>query len=194
MGSGPISTSRSGSASRRLAGALRFGAPLAALLVAAGPAAASPGQVRARLGKARAPQGQLQRTAVQASHGVRFYRYRQELGGLPVLDSDVVVTDARGAKGDLLTDGSQRLGARRAATVRRASAEQIASHAAAGGPVLRPSLAVLPADGRAVTVWRAVVDDRPAALYEVLVDARTGAVLRKRNLLRFAEGRAALFD
>src|SRR4051812_24070555 len=101
---------------------LRFGAPLLALAVAASPASASPAQVHAKLEQARAPESQLSRSAVVSSQGVRFYRYRQEVGGLPVLASQVVVTDGRGAGADLLGDGSRRLGARQPALVRRAAA------------------------------------------------------------------------
>src|SRR4051812_43086995 len=78
------------SASSRTAGltrtraALRIGTPLLAVALWTGAASASPGQVHAQLDRARAPESQLDRTAVRSSHGVRFYRYRQEVGGLPV--------------------------------------------------------------------------------------------------------------
>ncbi len=185
---------------RRSFTALRFGAPLIAValwLATTSLASASPGQVRSRLGAARAPEAQLDRIAVQSSHGVRFYRYRQEVGGLPVLGSEVVVTDARGGRADLLADGSHRLGARRAARVRRAAAGRIAMRAVGHGAVQHTSLAVLPSGQRAVTVWRVVVADMPNAVLEVLVDARTGAVIRTRSLLRdafAATGSANLFD
>ncbi len=180
--------------------ALRFGAPLLAVavsLTAPGMAAASPGQVRSKLGNARAPAAQLDRIAAQSSHGVRFYRYRQEVGGLPVLGSEVVVTDGRGSRPDLLADGSHRLGARRAARVRSAAARRTAVARVGGGTVRSASLAVLPSGERAVTVWRVVVGDLPNAVWEVLVDARSGVVVRVRSLLRDAfvsTGSANLFD
>jgi hypothetical protein len=177
--------------------ALRRGAPVLAVAVSlatASLASASPDQVRSRLGDARAPEAQLDRIAVQSSHGVRFYRYRQEVGGLPVLGSEVVVTDARGGRADFLADGSHRLGARRGARVRRAAASRIAVRAVGHGGVRHASLAVQASGGRALTVWRVVVRNGLNGAWEVLVDARTGAVVRTRSLLQDATGRARLFD
>src|SRR4051794_19564763 len=173
---------------------LRFGAPLLALAVAASPASASPAQVHAKLEQARAPESQLSRSAVVSSQGVRFYRYRQEVGGLPVLGSQVVVTDSRGAGADLLADGSRRLGARQPALVRRAAAGRIAVRSVGGGAVRHASLAVQPSGERAQTVWRVVVRERPDRVWEVLVDARTGAIVRTRSVLRYAADTADLFD
>ena len=176
---------------------LRRVAPLLAVAVSlatASSATASPGQVRSRLEHAGAPESQLDRIAVQSSHGVRFYRYRQEVGGLPVLGSEGVITDARGGRADFLADGSHRLGARRAARVRRAAAGRIAVRAVGRGAVRHASLAVQASGERALTVWRVVVADRSTGPWEVLVDARTGGVLRTRSLRQDATGSANLFD
>ena len=79
---------------------------LAALLLLA-PAAPA---MAVDLSRARAPAAQLEPGATRHSHGVTFRRFRQELGGVPVLGSEVVVTEAAGRAGDLLVDGSRRLG------------------------------------------------------------------------------------
>jgi Zn-dependent metalloprotease len=176
---------------------LRRVAPLlgvAVSLAAAGTAWASPQQVHRRLGRARAPEAQLQRIAVRTSHSVRFYRYKQEVDGLPVLGSEVVVTDARGGRADFLADDSHRLGARLAARVRRGAASRLAVRAVGRGAVRHASLAVQASGGRALTVWRVVVGDRSTGPWEVLVDARSGAVVRTRNLRQDATGSANLFD
>src|SRR4051794_17977743 len=96
--------------------------PAVVTVGAAAPAAASPTQVRSALGHARAPAGQVERRAFDRRRGMSFFRYRQEVGGLPVLGGEAVVPDARGVSGDLLLDATRRLRAPRKPTVTRARA------------------------------------------------------------------------
>jgi hypothetical protein len=170
--------------------------PIAALLASAAPAGASPAQLRTALEAARAPVAQLDRSASRASLGARFYRYRHELRGLPVLGAEVVVTDAPGAHGDLVVDASRRLAPPPPATIGRRAAERAALSRVGRGRVLRAGLAVLPEAGAGSrAVWRVVVDaTAPPGAWEVLVDARSGAIVRVRDLLQHATGIAALFD
>jgi hypothetical protein len=100
--------------------------PVAALLLLLLAAPAMAVDLRA----ARAPVAQLDQGAVRHSHGVTFRRFHQELGGVPVLGSEVVVTDARGRAGDLLLDGSQRLGIPAPVRIGRAAALRIARRSA----------------------------------------------------------------
>jgi hypothetical protein len=168
--------------------------PVAALLLLslAAPAAA------AGLRDARAPAAQLERAGTGHSHGVTFRRYRQELGGVPVLGAQVVVTDARGRSGDLLVDESRRFAAPAPATVSHTAAIGLAMRAAAVRSLRAParaSEAILPARGGARRVWRVLVASaRPFASLEVLVDARSGRVLRTRDLLQRATGTASIYD
>ncbi|MBN1529909.1 MAG: hypothetical protein JW895_12670, partial [Thermoleophilaceae bacterium] len=127
-----------------------------------------------------------------------FHRYRQELGGVPVLGAQVVVTDARGRAGDLFVDTSRRLRAPAAATVARAAAVGAARRAAGARRLREParaSEAILPARIGARRVWRVLLASaEPFASLEVLVDARSGRVLRTRDLLQRATGAASIYD
>lgn len=154
---------------------------------------------RARLGSAVAPESQLQRIQERRSLGTRFLRYRQVVGGLPVLGSDAVLTQAPGRRPDLLIDSSRRI--RRAparATLGRRAAVRIAlRHTDARDlrSAARASLAILPGGRRPRTVWRVLIaSGSPLASYEVVIDARTGRVLRVRDRLRRATGSARVFD
>jgi hypothetical protein len=178
-------------------------APLLAGAAAPRPADAS-GRSSAQpaIDRARAPASQLERTRVTRSFGARFVRYRQEVGGLPVLDSSLVVTDAPGGRGDLVIDRSRRVPAPPRATLSRSAALDVARAHAAAARLRAPvsaELAILPTGGEARTVWRVLLPTLdPVASFEVLVDARTGGVLRVRDLLwrasYTATGRAFLFD
>ncbi len=171
----------------------------AGFLLAAGPALASPRAARQLKSAAQAPAAQLKRVEVKRSHGSRFIRYRQEVGGLPVLAAEAVVTDTRGARGDLLLDGTHG-GVRAPGKARVPRSRAIAAaRRAAGVERLRgrpaPELAVLPDGSRSRLVWRVELPSRrPLASFEVLVDARTGAPLRVRDLLRRATLNTRVFD
>ncbi len=146
--------------------------------------------------------GQLQSVSEQRSFGAQFVRYRQVVGGLPVLGSDTVVTDGRGRAGDLVVYGARR--ARRVperATLARADAVRAARDAVGTTALRRPiaaSQAILVTAGGPRTVWRVVVPSAlPLGSFEVLVDARDGKALRVRDLLRrafTATGDGSVFD
>ncbi|HYI79699.1 MAG TPA: thrombospondin type 3 repeat-containing protein [Thermoleophilaceae bacterium] len=146
--------------------------------------------------------GELRQAEVRQSFGARFARYRQVIGGLPVLGSDTVVTDGRGRAGNLVVEGTRR--ARRVparATLARANAVRTARQAA-GVTALRGPIAagqaILVTGAGPRTVWRVVVPSgQPLGSFEVLVDARDGSVLRIRDLLRrafTATGQGSVFD
>ena len=122
----------------------------AALLGTSVPAEAAPSQVRSALQAARAPVAQLEAEPPGSSLGVSFRRFRQAVGGVPVLGSELVVTDAPGRGGDLVVDRTRRVevapsarachGARRCDAARRGTGVR-------GSPRLRrrATLAILPA-------------------------------------------------
>ena len=177
----------------------RYLAPtIAAVFALAGPtASAAAGDVRGKLASARAPVSQLFLTEAKESFGSRFLRYEQRIGGVPVLGSDVVVTDAPGHAGDLIVDATRDdIDRPPAAAVSR----DVAIEAARG----RVGASVLgsPVDARLFIwsprdldrlVWRVVSTTRTGG-YEVLVDARTGGIVRVRSLTHHATGQAAVFD
>ncbi len=171
------------------------------LIAAAFPAAASaaPRAVRgaqADIESARAPESQLREVSRERSGTRRVRRYRQVVAGLPVLGSDMVVTDAAGTRGDLLIDGSsRRLSSPPAGTLsrRRAIRAAIGPRRISGRP--RASRAVLPRKGGPRVVWKVTFRTRaPLRVLEVLVDARTAKVLRTRDLVRRAPQEALVFD
>src|SRR3954454_16643494 len=97
------------------------------LLAAAGAADARvSSEVRGKLAGARAPLSQLQQVSARKGLKATFYRVRQEVEGLPVIDSEAVVADVPGS-GQRLIDGT-RGPVRRpaAATVSARRAESIA--------------------------------------------------------------------
>jgi Zn-dependent metalloprotease len=154
------------------------------------------------LARAHAPADQLERDRVTTSLGTRFVRFRQVIGGLPVLDSSVVVTDAPGRNGDFVIDRSRSVEAVPGATVTNDVAIAEARSRVTAAPLRAPAragLAVLAAGRKARTVWRVFLPTRdPVASFEVLVDARNLRVLRVRDVLQrvsyTATGRAFLFD
>ncbi len=170
----------------------------AALLGSSAPATAAPGEVRLALRESRAPAGQLEAAPIRHSRGVSFRRFRQAVDGVPVLGSELVVTDAPGRRGDLVVDRTRRVGAApRALVSRRAAVRAVRRGTGIRALRLRPraTLAILPAGGRSTLVWRVLVASaEPVASLEVLVDARSGRLLRTRDLLQHATGTARLFD
>lgn len=172
---------------------------LAVLADAAAAAASPPADVRSRLHDASAPTSQLGEVEVRDSLGTRFYRFRQEVDGVPVLGAEAVVSEPPGARADLLADGTRR-GIERpgrarvdrpaavAAAKRRAVVERLRAQP-------RASLAILPDPSGGRLVWRVLLPSRePVASFEVLVDARSGDAVRLRDLLRRETGTARVFD
>ena len=146
--------------------------------------------------------GKVEAVGERQSFGARFIRYRQSIGGLPVLDSDTVVTDGPGRAGDLVVTGV-RGGAHVPAPATAHSRRCRRSRAACrrddrvAAPVTaRP--AILMARGAPRTVWRVVVPSRrPLGSFEVVVDGRDATILRVRDLLRrafTATGQGSVFD
>ena len=170
----------------------------AALLHVAVPASAAPSQVRSAVAAARAPVAQLEAGAPRRSHGVTFRRFRQAVDGVPVLGSELVVTDAPGRQADLVVDRTRRVGAPRPARVSRVTALRTARRAAGVRALRAPpraTLAILPAGAGSRLVWRVLLlSAEPLASLEVLVDARSGRVVRTRDRLQYAEASAQLFD
>lgn len=167
-------------------------AALAALLATPAAAAAAPKKLRG----ARAPVSQLEQTSSVRSFGVTFRRYRQEMGGLPVIGGEVVLSDAPGSRADLLLDRSRRLSRPGGALLDRRAGVLAARTRLRGRLRLpaRASLAILPSADGPRTVWRVLLGtSRPFGSFEALVDARSGDVLRVRSLLHEATGTASLF-
>jgi len=176
-----------------------LGALVALALVPAAATAALPRQVEERIGTAAADPVELELAEVVTSHGVRFYRLRQEVRGLPVFGAEAVVTDARGLRSDVLVDDTRTNAApaRPRRVSRRAAIDGALEAARVADPVGTPdaTLGVLPQRGRGQLVWRVVVRSRaPLGEVEAMVDASSGEVVRLRDLLREATGSAAIFD
>jgi hypothetical protein len=180
--------------------ALAMGLAAVALLATSAPAPAAPAKVRRALHGAEAPSRELaQNDTVALPGGARLYRFHQRVSGLDVLGSDAVVGDGPESPPALLTERTRpdiesppepqvtsvmaRRTATRAAGVRRLD----------GRPAVR--LAIEPGDGGTL-VWRVLVPSaRPLGAFEVLVDARSGTVVRARNLIRnFKMGHARLYN
>ena len=170
----------------------------AAVLAASAAAEAAPGQVRSALREARAPAGQLEQGSARQSHGVTFRRFRQSVDGVPVLGSELVVTDAPGRRGDLVVDRTRRVGEPRAALLSRREALRVARRGARIRALRVPpraALAILPTGHGPALVWRVLMASaKPVASLEVLVDARSGRLVRTRDLLQYATGSAQLYD
>jgi hypothetical protein len=171
----------------------------AALMLAAEPAAADPrSAVERELEEARAPASQLAPAGSRTSLGTRFHRFDQEVGRVPVLGAEAVVGEAPGAEGDLLVDATR---SRIDSPPRPRVARSAATRGALRGVELdrlarspEAQLAILP-DGRGGRlVWRVLLAgiDPPRDL-EVLVDARSSAVVRERDLTLSARGSARIF-
>src|SRR3954454_22171523 len=97
------------------------------LLAAAGAADARvSSKVRGKLAGARAPLSQLQQVSARKGLKATFYRVRQEVEGLPVIDSEALVADVPG-RGQRLGDGTRGAGRTPpAATLSARKAESIA--------------------------------------------------------------------
>ena len=182
---------------RRLA-AVAVGGAVATLAAPAHAAPLSPALART-LEAARAPVAQLEQTTVRTSFGTRFYRFRQEVRGIPVLGAETVVTDAPGSRADLFVDRTYaRVATPEPATVASGRAVSSARRAAGVTRLREPAraeLAILPDGGRGTLVWRVLLPaESPLASFEILVDARSGKVRRMRDLLRRENGAALVFD
>jgi hypothetical protein len=153
-------------------------------------------RVASGLAAARAPLAELQQTREARSLGTTFVRVRQRVGGISVLGADATLT--LGADGRrLLLDHTSAAVARPApARLSRADAIRRARgyvHLRALRAPVRASLVVLPRLHR--LAWRVLVPaDRPLGDFEALLDARSGALVRLRNLVENATAPALVFD
>lgn len=173
---------------------------LTALTTAAAPAGARvPTAVAAQLHAAALPAGQLQRSGTTRSFGTTFYRFRQTTDGVPVLGSDTVVADGPAGRGDLVVGGATRSVERPLPATISATTALILARRALDVRSLRArprvSRAALARRGRARLVYDVLLPAAsPLADLDVLVDARTGRVLRASNLLEGFTGSAQIYD
>jgi len=147
---------------------------------------------------AGAPRGQLVHSKTTTSLGTDFKRYQQRVGGVPVLGGEVVVTNAPGSAADLKLDRSRRgLRAPGRAIVTRSEAIAAARRATRASDLRvapRAGRAILPTERGGRLVWRVLLaSGSPLATFEVLVDARSGAIVRSRDRLKHDTGKAAVF-
>ncbi len=163
------------------------------------PATASAGALRESLEPARAPASELSAVrTVSLPNGSRIVRLQQRVDGVPVLGGEAVVADPTGRPADLATDATHgRLASPPAARIDEPAAIDAAVADAEIGPLSpapRAALAIQPGDGGTL-VWRVILhSNRPPNALEVLVDARTGAVVSTRDLLQDVTAKAKLFD
>jgi hypothetical protein len=167
------------------------------LVLTSGATAATPSTA---LKAADAPGAQLDRisTDVLPGTGGVVYRYQQEVAGVPVLDAQAVVHDLHGSTPALVADTTEagvasppKASISHASAIRRANAavglKKLADRQGA-------QLVISPKDGNALA-WRVTVPAaHPLGDYEVLVDATSGEVLSKRNLIQDADPPAKIFD
>jgi hypothetical protein len=155
-------------------------------------------RVASKLQAAKAPVSQLEQTAQRESFGVTFVHVRQVVGGIPVLGADATLSETRTGR-DLLLDHTRLQIARPpAARVLQAAARARAHRAARVHGLRAPvqaGLAILPTGSSGRLVWRVVLPSSlPVGDFEVLVDARTRAIVRIRDLAQHAGGDALVFD
>jgi hypothetical protein len=159
----------------------------------------APRAVAAQLARAAAPASALHLRSVRHSFGTAFYRFQQEVGGVPVLGGEAIVATEPGSRAELLADTSRAaIDHTLPATVPAASAIAVGrarTRASALRLPARATAAILPTSGGGRLVWRVTLaSGRPFADFEVLIDARTAAVVRLRNLLKRLTGSARIFD
>ncbi len=145
-----------------------------------------------------APISELEPESSRESVGVSFDRYRQVVDGVPVLDSEVVVVEPDGERPRVVADRTRRaVRPSGDANVSRREAIAIAHEAVGVRAERAPTRADTGIDargGRDRLVWEVLVpSERPFGDFRVLVGARSGEVLSKRDLAVSARGRARLF-
>ena len=185
---------------RVLGATLGAAVAVALMLVVAAPASARDLSARAatRLQAANAPVSQLEQVSERRSLGATFIQVRQQVDGIPVLGSSATLSVASGGEDLLLDHTRPRVGRPQTARVRRAAAVAAARRAAQVRRLsarIRSGLAILPSPSRSRLVWRVVVPSvQPLGDFEVLVDARSRSIVRVRNLIKEATGKALVFD
>jgi Fungalysin metallopeptidase (M36)/Fungalysin/Thermolysin Propeptide Motif/Thrombospondin type 3 repeat len=153
-------------------------------------------RVASGLAAANAPLAQLQQVSGKSSFGTTFVRVRQRVGGIPVLGSDAALSIGRDGSRLLLDHTWRALARPPAARIPKAKALRLARTFADVTRLRAPAHArhaIAPRTGR--LVWRVVLPAaRPLGDFEVLVDARTGSLLRLRDLVQDATAPALVFD
>jgi hypothetical protein len=166
---------------------------VAALLLVVGSASAD--QLSRTVARVEAPRAQLERArTVAVPGGGQIRRYKQQVGGLPVLGAEAVVVVPTGAAPILVSDNT-RAGIDpqdRSGALQRSAAIAAARSATGASKLRGPASARLgldPATGK--LVWEvSLPSGEPLADLLVTVDARSGEKLRSKDLLRHATGTA----
>ncbi len=172
---------------------------VAALAIAVPTASALPSSAMRKLRPAAAPPRELNPTQrVTLPGGAVVHRFQQRVSGVPVLGAEAVVDDAPNAPARLVADSTRpAIEAPGPARIDRTRAIRVASDNV-GARGLRgeitAGLVIQPGEGGRL-VWRVVVPSaRPLGDFEVLVDAATGDVVARHDLLdRFQTGKAKLY-
>ena len=125
------------------------------------------------------------------STGIRHLVFAQVVDGIPVFDSAISVHMLPdGAIARITSNAAPTSSRSGAATISDAQARaEAATHAgtavdAAGAA----SLAWLPMDGTLRLAWLVVVTAEEPDVYDILIDAQSGALLLRRNRVRYAQG------
>jgi len=173
-------------------------ATVCALGLVASPAGAGSATSRDAFARVDAPAEALVRSRPLAvPGGGAIDRYRQRIGGLPVIGAQATVARPVGAAPYIVVDHTvSGLEVPPAPRLSRRAAVDAAK--AAGGverlrALTRARLGADPRSGRAVWEVRLAAAE-PLADLAVLIDARNGAALRARDLLRHATGIANVFN
>ena len=177
-----------------------IGAALVTVFALSAPSAvAAPERVSDRLAGADAPRIQLVAAdRVEVPGGGLIHRYAQRAGGLPVLGAESVVLDTPDAPPLLVSDstvggltprpGAVAISERRAVSAARAAVDTTGLRAPA-----RARLGIDPGSG--ATVWEVSLPSaKPLGDFLVTVDAASGEVVGKRDLLWHATGSASVFS
>jgi hypothetical protein len=181
----------------RRRGGVFLAAALAAAVGITGPASASAGKRALRA--AAAPKGELSPArSVTLPGGTTVQRFQQRVGGAPVLGGEAVISKAPGSAARLVADTTAP--AIQAPPETRVSETQAvaAARSDVGVESLRGSVsadrAIQPGQGGTLA-WRVLIPAaRPLGDFEVLVDASSGDVLARHDLLRrFQTGSAMLY-
>jgi uncharacterized membrane protein YkoI len=177
-----------------------FGGMLVIALAAVPAGAAVPSRVSLELHAAAAPVKELTgSSSTTLPGGAVVHRFQQRVDGLAVLGSQAIVTDAPSSAPRLVADSTKAaIRPPAPASISREQAIDIAS-AATGVRVLRAQvsadLAIEPGAGGTL-VWQILIPAaKPLGDFDVLVDASTGRVVSRHNLLeRFQSGHAKLYN
>jgi hypothetical protein len=188
---------------RLITSALVLAAALTAGLATTAGASAPAPTVTQALKAAAAPRSELVRTRSVNFRGFRVSRFQQRVAGYPVIGGEATVVSGPGVTPRVAADATSAVPAKvelAAPSARVSRTRAIAAARAAGnvrsirrGDRASAGLAVDPRHGDAL-VWRVELPaERPMRDLEVLVDAASGRVLSKANLLQDFTGKAKIY-